>query len=318
MTTLKCAGIGYAKAQREVKNTDLAQIVDTSDAWIQSRTGICSRYITETENTSDLAVRASLKALEDAKNSSEDIDAILCCTVTADCTTPSTASLIQGKLGCKKDILAFDINAACSGFIYGLITASHLLENYPCILVVASETLSKLIDWSDRNTCVLFGDGAGAAIVEKGQPISFYTMGQSDQKGVLWAPSRSLRQPLRQAVQEVGFLQMQGREVFRFAVRAMQEAIENVLEQEHKSLDDVDLIIPHQANLRIIQHVAKQLHQPLSKFYLNLEQFGNTSAASIAIALACAKAEGVLKRGMRIVCVGFGAGLTSGAIYMEW
>ena len=294
MTTLKCAGIGYAKAQREVKNTDLAQIVDTSDAWIQSRTGICSRYITETENTSDLAVRASLKALEDAKKSSEDIDAILCCTVTADCTTPSTASLIQGKLGCKKDILAFDINAACSGFIYGLITASHLLENYPCILVVASETLSKLIDWSDRNTCVLFGDGAGAAIVEKGPPISFYTMGQSDQKGVLWAPSRSLRQPLRQAVQEVGFLQMQGREVFRFAVR------------------------PHQANLRIIQHVAKQLHQPLSKFYLNLEQFGNTSAASIAIALACAKAEGVLKRGMRIVCVGFGAGLTSGAIYMEW
>lgn len=318
MTTLKCAGIGYAKAQREVKNTDLAQIVDTSDAWIQSRTGIFSRYITETENTSDLAVRASLKALEDAKKRSEDIDAILCCTVTADCTTPSTASLIQGKLGCKKDILAFDINAACSGFIYGLITASHLLENYPCILVVASETLSKLIDWSDRNTCVLFGDGAGAAIVEKGQPISFYTMGQSDQKGVLWAPSRSLRQPLRQAVQEVGFLQMQGREVFRFAVRAMQEAIENVLEQEHKSLDDVDLIIPHQANLRIIQHVAKQLHQPLSKFYLNLEQFGNTSAASIAIALACAKAEGVLKRGMRIVCVGFGAGLTSGAIYMEW
>lgn len=318
MTTLKCAGIGYAKAQREVKNTDLAQIVDTSDAWIQSRTGICSRYITETENTSDLAVRASLKALEDAKKSSEDIDAILCCTVTADCTTPSTASLIQGKLGCKKDILAFDINAACSGFIYGLITASHLLENYPCILVVASETLSKLIDWSDRNTCVLFGDGAGAAIVEKGQPISFYTMGQSDQKGVLWAPSRSLRQPLRQAVQEVGFLQMQGREVFRFAVRAMQEAIENVLEQEHKSLDDVDLIIPHQANLRIIQHVAKQVHLPLSKFYLNLEQFGNTSAASIAIALVCAKAEGVLKRGMRIVCVGFGAGLTSGAIYMEW
>ena len=143
MTTLKCAGIGYAKAQREVKNTDLAQIVDTSDAWIQSRTGICSRYITEMENTSDLAVRASLKALEDAKKSSEDIDAILCCTVTADCTTPSTASLIQGKLGCKKDILAFDINAACSGFIYGLITASHLLENYPCILVVASETLSK-------------------------------------------------------------------------------------------------------------------------------------------------------------------------------
>ena len=199
-----------------------------------------------------------------------------------------------------------------------MITASHLLENYPCILVVASETLSKLIDWSDRNTCVLFGDGAGAAIVEKGQPISFYTMGQSDQKGVLWAPSRSLRQPLWQAVQEVGFLQMQGREVFRFAVRAMQEAIENVLEQEHKSLDDVDLIIPHQANLRIIQHVAKQLHLPLSKFYLNLEQFGNTSAASVAIALACAKAEGVLKRGMRIVCVGFGAGLTSGAIYMEW
>lgn len=319
MERIKIKGLGYAKAQRKVSNHDLSKIVDTSDEWIVQRTGIHSRYVTVDENTSDIAGKAARNALEDAQINPEDIDVIICCTATPDNVTPSCASLVQGKLDLKNVRLALDVNAACSGFIYGLELAHHLLDSYSNILVIGAETLSKLMDWSDRNTCVLFGDGAGAAIVSKGNHDFFFTStSQPDLKGVLQAQSRKLSSPLEKHIPEAGFLTMNGKEVFRFAVGAMQNSIDMILEKANKTMEDIDLIIPHQANLRIIQHVAKRENLPLSKFYINLDRFGNTSAASIAIALACAKEEGRLKPGMKIICVGFGGGLTSGAIYMEY
>lgn len=317
MEGLKIQGLGYAIAQKTITNEDLSHCVDTSDEWIVQRTGIRTRHITENENTSDLAYRAALKAIEDAHIDKKEIDVILCATATPDCVTPSCASLIQGKLGLSQSVFTFDLNAACSGFIYGLEVALHLLESYRCVLLIGAETLSKIIDWTDRNTCVLFGDGAGAAILKKSKKkVSFYANSQPDLKGTLQARGRLIRKPLSSDKQEVGFLSMNGKEVYRFALKEMQNAMEAVKRED--SWDDVDLIIPHQANLRIIQQVARNIKQPLSKFYINLDRFGNTSAASIAIALACAKEEKRLKEGMHVLLVGFGGGLCSGAIYMEW
>lgn len=317
--SIKILGCGLAKAQQKVTNFDLEKRVDTNDEWIVQRTGISSRYITIDENTSDLAIRAAIQAIENAKLKKTDIQAIIVATMTPDCLTPSTACMVQAKLGLNdQNIFAFDINGACSGFLYAFQLASDLLNRYENILVIGSETLSKMIDWNDRGTCVLFGDGAGAMILTKGSSFLYhYANSEGDLSGVLKAEGLPLSQHLENQMPHYQFLTMQGNDVFRFAVRVLKESIENVLEQAQLTIDDIDLIIPHQANYRIINHVAKKMKVDISKFYMNLQEFGNTSAASIPLAYAEAFEAGLIDEEKRVILVGFGSGLTYGATLID-
>ena len=319
MNQIKILGSGIAKANQKITNFDLEKRVDTSDEWIVQRTGISSRYVSVGENTSDLAVRAALQAIDNAQIQKEDIDVIIVATMTPDCMTPSTACLVQAKLGLNDyPILAFDLNAACSGFLYAFQVASDLLNRYQNILVIGSETLSKLIDWNDRSTCVLFGDGAGAVIMSRGQSkLYHYANSEGDLNGVLKAEGLPLIEHLENHQPIQSFLTMQGNDVFRFAVRVLKESIEQVLELAQLSIDDIDLIIPHQANLRIINHVAKKMKVDISKFYVNLQDYGNTSAASIPIAYALARQAGLIDEHKRIILVGFGSRLTYGATLID-
>ena len=319
MNSIEILGTGFVRAQKKISNLDLEKRVDTSDEWIVQRTGISSRYVSETENTSDLAYQASLQAIEDANIQREDIDVIIVATMTPDCITPSTACLVQAKLGLNDcPIFAFDINGACSGFLYAFQIASDLLSRYEHILVIGSETISKMIDWSDRSTCVLFGDGAGAMILGRGATqLYHYANSEGDTQQVLQANGLSLVQDLQNNEPSTHYLIMKGNDVFRFAVRVLKESIENVLAQSNLTMDDIDLVIPHQANYRIISHVAKKMKVDLSKFYMNLQEFGNTSAASIPIAYAMAQREGKIPANGRVILVGFGAGLTYGATLID-
>lgn len=319
MNSIEILGTGFVRAQKKISNLDLEKRVDTSDKWIVQRTGISSRYVSETENTSDLAYQASLQAIEDANIQREDIDVIIVATMTPDCMTPSTACLVQAKLGLNDcPIFAFDINGACSGFLYAFQIASDLLSRYEHILVIGSETISKMIDWNDRSTCVLFGDGAGAMILGRGATqLYHYANSEGDTQQVLQADGLSLVQDLQNNEPSTHYLNMKGNDVFRFAVRVLKESIEHVLAQSNLTMDDIDLVIPHQANYRIISHVAKKMKVDLSKFYMNLQEFGNTSAASIPIAYAMAQREGKIPANGRVILVGFGAGLTYGATLID-
>lgn len=313
-------GSGCALPLSKVTNHDLEKRVDTNDEWIVQRTGISSRYVSENENTSDLGYRAALKAIEDAQIDKESIDAILVATMSPDCMTPSTACLIQDKLGLtnKTSFFAIDINAACSGFIYAFQIASDMLNRYNRILIIGCETLSKMVDWDDRSTCVLFGDGAGAMIIEKGHmTLHHYSNSIGDKDGALQCAGLPLVKDLQNNQPTAQYLTMKGNDVFRFAVKVMKEAIENVLEQSNLSIEDIDLIIPHQANYRIIAHVAKKMKVDISKFYMNLQEFGNTSAASVPIAYAYAKQENLLNPNSKVIMVGFGSGLAYGATLID-
>lgn len=319
MSSIEILGTGFVKAQKKVTNFDLEKRVETSDEWIVQRTGISSRYVSETENTSDLAYKASLQAIEDAHIQKEDIEVIIVATMTPDCMTPSTACLVQAKLGLNDcPVFAFDINGACSGFLYAFQIASDLLSRYHHILVIGSETISKMIDWNDRSTCVLFGDGAGAMVLGRGDTkLYHYANSEGDLQEVLHAQGLPLVHDLQNQGASTHYLNMKGNDVFRFAIRVLKESIENVLDQSGFSIDDIDLIIPHQANYRIISHVAKKMKVDLSKFYMNLQEFGNTSAASIPIAYAMAQREGKIPEKGRVILVGFGAGLTYGATLID-
>lgn len=312
----KCIGFGYALPKRKVSNDELAQVVDTNDEWISSRTGIKARYISETENTSDLGVRAALAAIADAKIAKEDIDMILCATFTPDCTTPSTACIIQAKLGLNDvGIMAFDINAACSGFLYALRCGDAYIQSGMAkhVLIVGSEVISKQLDWQDRDTCVIFADGAGACVLSpdaKMQSLYHYTRSKGDLDGIITA-SAPLPRPLF-SEQELSrhYVHMKGSATFRFAVSAMQESIEAVLHEADLTCEKIDYLVPHQANIRIINHVTKRLMIPQDHVFINIDQVGNTSAASIPIALGQMKEQGLLQPGMNLVLSGFGAGFT--------
>lgn len=319
MERIKILGSGYALADTIITNQQLQKRVDTSDEWIVQRTGIHQRYISEEKNTSDLGYEAALSAIKKAGIHKEKIQAILVATMTPDCITPSTACLIQEKLGLNHcEIMCFDINSACSGFLYAFQIACSLLERFEYILVIGSETMSKLLDWDDRSTCVLFGDGAGAMVICQGNALVYhYANSMGDSEGVLRSKGLPLTHNLKNAPLQTHYLQMKGNDVFRFAVKVLKESIENVLEQSSLTIDDIDCIIPHQANLRIIQHVAKKMNIDLSKFYVNLDEFGNTSAASIALAYAQAMQKGVIHANSRVIMVGFGAGLTYGATLID-
>ncbi|WP_379136433.1 beta-ketoacyl-ACP synthase III [Paenibacillus sp. sgz500958] len=319
-------GTGKYVPERILTNADLEKIVDTNDEWIVSRTGIRERHIAAPhEATSDLAYEAAIKALESAGMKAEDLDLIIIATVTPDSAFPSTACLLQDKLGAK-GAAAFDLSAACSGFVYGLATATGFIQNgmYNNALVIGADTLSRITDYTDRNTCVLFGDGAGAVIVgevPEGRGFQSFDLGAEGSGGHLLkleAGGSRLPASLETVEAKKHFMYMNGREVFKFAVRIMGSATERVLTKAGMGKEDIDLFVPHQANIRIIQSAMQRLDLPPEKCVINVDRYANTSAASIPLALVEAAEEGRMKEGDTVMMVGFGGGLTWGASVLIW
>lgn len=312
----KIIGLGKGLPEKVVTNEDLSKTVETSDDWIATRTGIRERRVTSyDEATSDLGLRAAKEALSSAKISPESIDLIIAATCSPDTLFPSTSCILQGKLGADK-AACFDISAACSGFNFALSVASAYISSgtYKNILVVGADTLTKYLDWTDRTTCVLFGDGAGAAVLQASTDgsgiISSYLMSKGVDGKFLVMPGGGSRDP---EAKDGRFIRMDGKEVFKFAVKALEDTVLKALESAGLKIVDVDLLIPHQANIRIIDHAIKKLGLSKEKVYVNLDRYGNTSAASIPIALTEASQAKKIKKGNVIVLAGFGAGLTAGA-----
>jgi len=317
----KIIGVGSCVPPKVVTNDDLSKLVDTNDAWIRERTGIAERRVSdEGTATSDLAVIAAERALTAAKVAPEEIELILVCTCSPDMLFPSTACILQDKLKAKNAV-AFDLSAACSGFNFGLAVASNFIENgqYKKILLVGADTLTKYLDWTDRGTCILFGDGAGAAVLEatKGKEgvLANFIKVEGHLGHHLIMPGGGSRDPEQRNGR---FIKMDGKEVFKFAVRALEASITEVLKIAKFKVSDIDLLIPHQANIRIIDHVVKKMGLPKEKVYVNLQKYGNTSAASVPLALDEALGEGKIKSGDLLVLSGFGAGLTYGANIIRW
>lgn len=318
-------GFGANVPKLRVSNYDLSELVDTSDQWIVERTGIKERRISEGEDTSEIAIKAANQALERAKVEGIDIDLIIVATITPDDCTPSVACLVQKAIKAKKAI-AFDINAACSGFIYALQIAHSMMENNNKLnnaLVIGSEVLSKIVNWSDRSTCVLFGDGAGATVLSKEEvdekfETIFCLKSVGDKGDALMAPAFSVDNPFvkDKNIKKHG-VQMNGQAVFKFASLSMASAIKKLLQDSNLTIDDIDYIVPHQANERIIDFTAKKLKIDRKKMFMNLEKYGNTSSASIPIALNEMYEKGMLKKHQKLILVGFGGGLTYGAALIE-
>jgi len=307
-------------------NFDLEKIVDTSDEWITLRTGIKERRIAEEDiATSDLAYKAAVIALKEGGLSSDQIDYIIVATATPDMFFPSTACIVQDKLGAK-NAGAFDLSAGCSGFIYSLVVGSQMIATgmYEHILVIGAETLSKFMDWTDRNTCVIFGDGAGAVLlgtVEEGKGLISSCMGSDGSGGdMLKLPAGGAKMPATTETlnKRLHYIKMEGREVFKYAVRYMSEAVENALEKCNLTSEDIDILIPHQANLRIIQSIGKRLKLKDDQIYINVDKYGNTSSASIIIALSELVDNGRLKENDIIAMTAFGAGYTWASAVLKW
>ncbi|WP_101843472.1 beta-ketoacyl-ACP synthase III [Halobacillus sp. Marseille-P3879] len=302
-------GVGHYAPERVLTNKDMEKIVDTSDEWIRTRTGIEERRIADDDmDTSDMALRAAQNALDDAELSAEQIDLILVATVTPDHPFPSVATMLQDKLGARK-VAAMDISAACAGFMYGVITAKQYIDTgaYENILVVGVEKLSKITNWEDRNTCVLFGDAAGAAVIG---PVS-------DDKGILSFELGADGSGGPHLYQD-DYLFMNGREVFKFAVRQMPESSVNVVKKIGLKEEDVDYLVPHQANIRIMEAARERLGIPVEKMSVKVNKYGNTSSASIPLALSEDVKAGKIKDNDLVVLVGFGGGLTWGAVALRW
>ncbi len=303
-------GVGKYLPEKVVTNFDLEKTVDTSDEWIRTRTGIEERRIADGSiDTSDMAYEAAVQALKDASVTAEEIDLILVATVTPDKAFPSVACIIQDRLGAR-NAAAMDISAACAGFTYGIVTASQFIKSgdYRHILVVGVEKLSKITDWNDRNTAVLFGDGAGAVM-----------MGEvGEDKGILSFELGSDGSGGKHLEKATEFITMNGREVFKFAVRQMGESSLNVLKKAGLTKEDVNFLIPHQANIRIMEASRQRLELPVEKMSKVIHKYGNTSSASIPIALCEEVEAGKIKDGDLIILVGFGAGLTWGAAAIRW
>ena len=319
-------GWGMSLPERVMTNDDWAQLVDTSDEWIRTRTGIVERRIaSEGETTLTLSLEAARQALEVAKLSPAQLDLIIVATVTPEHLFPATACLVQDSLGAIR-AGAFDLSAGCSGFVYALSLAADTIRAGTCrhVLVIGAETLSRVIDWKDRTTCVLFGDGAGAVVVSGSESpggILSSALGSDGSGGDhLIIPAGGSKLPASHETVEKGlhYTRMNGREVFRFASRSMDKAARLVCERADVSLSDVKLFVPHQANMRIIKSAARALKLEDDRMVTNLDRYGNTSAASIPIALCEAIADGRVHRGDYLVLVGFGAGLTWGAVALQW
>jgi 3-oxoacyl-[acyl-carrier-protein] synthase-3 len=327
--TLRSAGIlgiGSYVPETVLTNDDLAKIVDTDDEWIRTRTGIRERRVAAPgETINDLAHRAAAAALADAGIDATELDLIIVCTVSAQTLFPVTACVIQDRLGAAK-CAAFDLNIGCSGFIYGLATAAQFVRTgmYRRVLVVGSETLSRITNWRDRATCVLFGDGAGAAVigpVEEGGGFLAFDLGTDGSGGEqLAVVPGGWGHPLSTGSEDELYrsIQMDGKKVFIFAVQILEESTRRTVDRAGLSVDDIDLLVPHQANTRIIDAAAKRLQMDESRVFSNVERYGNTSAASIPIALVEARSEGRLKDGDTVALVGFGAGLSWASCILRW
>lgn len=318
-------GVGEYLPKTILTNKDLEKKVDTSDEWITTRTGIKSRRLAaKHEAASDLALRAAKEALTDANLGPNDINLIIVATITPDMQFPSVACILQDRLQAKNAV-CFDISAACAGFVYAITIAQQFIAagTYKNVLVIGVEILSSVTDWQDRNTCVLFGDGAGAVIlseVRSGGIISTYLASDGGLSDLLMIPAGGSRHPVSSKTLEkrMHYIKMRGNELFKIAVNKMSEAAEVVLKQAGLKCSDVDLFIPHQANIRIILAVAKKLGMPKDKIYLNIEKYGNMSSASTATALCEAVKEGKIKKGDIILLDAFGAGLVWGACIIKW
>lgn len=319
-------GWGMSVPEDILTNDDLSKIVDTNDKWIRERTGIRERHIVrEGQTTASLAVEASIRALQVANLRPTDIDLIICSTSTPEYIFPATACLVQDRIGATR-AGAFDLLAACTGFIYALNMAAQAIRSRSIhnALVIGSETLSRFVNWQDRNTCILFGDGAGAFVLQAsempGGVLSAVMHSDGSGGDLLTLSGGGSKYPATEETLHAGkhYIEMDGKEVYRFATRVMAQATHEVLDDSGISLDELDWIIPHQANIRIIEAAARGLKLPLERFVVNLERYGNTSTASIPIATVEALEDGRLQPGDKIVFVGFGAGLTWGALAVEW
>lgn len=312
MSAPKFLATGRCLPRRVVTNEELSRRVDTNDEWVFSRTGIHQRRFCDGESGLDLALGSARQALERAELGPEDVGVCLVATFTPDYASPSMACLVQKELGLREDTLCFDLNAACAGFLYGMKTAHALLSGAPrpYALLIGCEVISRVMDMTDRNTCVLFGDGAGAAVLRRDEEASWHTVfgSRGDPESIrVQGPG-----PVPSAVH------MEGKAVFRFAVEVVEQSIRQLLAEEGCAVNDLDLVVCHQANARIIDHVAKKLKAREGLFYKNMDRYGNTSAASIPIALDELAEQGILKAGMRVLTVGFGGGLTWAGALFRW
>lgn len=321
-------GTGSYLPEKLLTNKDLEKLVDTSDEWIADRTGIRARHIAaDGEYTSDLAYKAAILALEEANLTAQDIDMILFATVSPDYIMPNTACVLQQKLGAK-NCGALDISAACSGFVYGMSIANDFVANgsYKNVLVVGAEVLHNMVDYSDRNTCILFGDGAGAAIIgrseesEDSQVYSHHLHADGSISDLFEYKLGGSFLPFSEEAlnSEYRYMKMKGREIFKHAVRTMSQSCSEALEKNNFSGADVDWVIPHQANIRIIEGVAKHFGIPMSKVVVEIEEMGNTSAATVPVAFDKAIRDGRIQRGQLVMLTAFGAGITSGSLLMRY
>lgn len=313
---LRLLGLGKCLPGEMVTNAELARTVDTSDEWITTRTGIRARHFAGDLQNLDLAADAAAKAMTNANVSPDDIGVVLVATFTPDRMSPSVACGLRARLNLPEDAVVFDINAACAGFLYALYTARQLLcaNSRPYALVVGSEVISRVLDFADRSTCVLFGDGAAAAVIAQGDKPLYYTAGsRADDDSALYCSGVADFK----AAGSAPAVHMHGQEVFRFAVEIIPQCIEKLLRDADLELVDVDYVVCHQANLRIIKSVEKRLGARIGQFVVNLQNLGNTSSASIPLALCDLAEQGKLQPGCRVLCVGFGAGFTWAGCLME-
>ena len=326
MIRARITGTGSYVPEKVLTNQDIEKFLDTNDEWIRARTGISERHIAaDGEQTSDLATRAAERAMEMAGVSAEDLDLIVVGTITGDYPWPATACIVQGNLGAK-NAGAFDVSAACSGFLYALSCAIDRVEAGRCkkALVIGAEVLSRIVNWEDRNTCILFGDAAGAVIVEAGEGdrgiLSTHLHADGTQLELLYQPGFGTKHmPSVEAIKEKNyFLQMQGNEVFKVAVRSMSEVANIALQANGMTAEDVDLFIPHQANIRILNATAKKIGLKEEQVYINVNRFGNTSGATIPLALDEANRAGRLKEGDIVLLAAFGGGFTWAATLLRW
>lgn len=316
--SIKILGTGAYVPPKVVTNDDLAKLVDTSDEWIMQRVGVKERRLSIDETAADMAVKAALDALKSANVKGEDIDLIVAATISGETLSPTVAGMVQKAIGATCP--AFDVNSACSGFLFALDTAvSYILRGgYKKVLVLGAERLSKIVDWSDRSTCVIFGDGAGAMVVAPGEGYlasKLYTAGGNE---VIEIPSFGGSSPFYEAELKHPYIFMDGQETFKFAVNKIAEDIKYVAEQAGITLDDIDYVVTHQANIRIMDFAAKRLKMPKEKFVINIHKYGNTSSASVAIAFDELAKSGKLKKGDKIAMCAFGGGLSSAACLIEW
>ncbi|MBX4266995.1 beta-ketoacyl-ACP synthase III [Clostridium estertheticum] len=323
MNEVQIIGTGSYAPLNIMTNHELSKIVDTSDEWIVSMTGIKQRHISTGENTSDLATKAASEALANANIKAEDIDLIIVASTSPDQFVPATACIVQGNIGAV-NAMAFDISAACTGFIFALNIAMQFLKTgqRKRALIIGADVLSKIVDWTDRNTCILFGDGAGAAVLEAGSVRGIISVNSASegQKGkFLTCPTVDVKNTYTKGNENFkATISMDGKEIFKFAVKTIASSISRILNENNYTLDDIKYVVCHQANFRIIEFVVRKLKADKDKFFVNLDKYGNTSAASIAIAMDEMNKENLLAAGDKIILVGFGGGLTYGASLIEW